>query len=54
MDISNNICLHDKIVEDWIDLDIDKSKQIFYCECCFLTFTHLEKRMTKPKSLQFG
>ena len=27
-------------VEDFIDIDLDTSKQIFYCEKCFLSICH--------------
>ena len=35
-------CSH-KIVEDLVDIDPDKSQQIFYCENCYKTFTIEEK-----------
>jgi len=31
------MCSH-HIVEDYIDIDPDRSKQIFYCELCETTF----------------
>jgi hypothetical protein len=31
------MCSHN-IVMDYIDIDLDKSKQIFYCELCKKTF----------------
>ena len=30
-------CNH-KIVEDYIDIGIDESKKIYFCELCFTTF----------------
>ena len=35
------ICSH-HIIEDWIDIDPDQSKQIFYCTHCFTCFCHKE------------
>ena len=32
------MCSHN-IIEDYIDIDPDRSKQIFYCIHCFETFT---------------
>ena len=37
MDSSCNECSHN-IVVDWIDIDLDTSKQIIYCENCYCTF----------------
>lgn len=37
MDISGNECIH-CIIADYIDIDEDRSEQIFYCEKCFTTF----------------
>ena len=37
MDTSSNDCSHD-IVIDYIDIDLDTSKQIMYCEKCYCTF----------------
>jgi hypothetical protein len=34
-------CSH-HIIEDLIDMDPDRSKQIFYCTKCFATFCHKE------------
>ena len=31
------MCSHN-IIEDYIDIDPDKSKQIFYCDKCFTCF----------------
>ena len=36
MDCSHNI------IEDHIDIDPDRSQQIFYCTECFTTFGHKE------------
>jgi hypothetical protein len=35
------MCSH-QVVVDYIDVDPDKSQQIFYCEKCFATFCHKE------------
>jgi len=29
------------IIQDYIDIDLDTSKQIFYCTKCFATFTNI-------------
>ena len=34
-------CSHN-IIEDYIDIDPDKSKQIFYCTLCLTSFCHKE------------
>lgn len=34
-------CCHD-IVEDYIDIDLDTSRQIFYCTKCEKTCSHKE------------
>ena len=43
-------CLHE-IIDDLIDIDPDRSKTIFYCKKCQLTFNALEKKSQQiPKS----
>lgn len=37
----HDTCAH-KIIEDYIDIDPDRSRQVFYCEKCFATFSHKE------------
>lgn len=42
--IKTNECEHN-IIQDWIDIDPDRSMTVFYCEHCLQTFD----RMIKPK-----
>lgn len=37
MDNSGNDCSHELVI-DYIDIDLDTSKQIVYCEKCYCTF----------------
>jgi len=30
-------CCHHRIVEDYIDVDPDRSVKIFYCDTCYIT-----------------
>jgi len=41
-----NCSIH-SIVEDYVDIDLDTSKQIFYCKTCFATFTVVETPLKK-------
>ena len=40
------------IVEDYIDIDLDTSKQIFYCTKCFATFTNIDGNNAVSKDNQ--
>jgi hypothetical protein len=35
-------CCHHRIVEDYIDVDPDKSVKIFYCDTCYITVNETE------------
>ena len=32
-----NECCHPQIIEDYIDIDSEKSVKIFYCDTCYIT-----------------
>ena len=51
MDSSCNECSHN-IVVDWIDIDLDTSKQIIYCENCHCTFDIDSQGTFKPQNRQ--
>ena len=50
IDKHNNCSLHE-IIEDYIDIDLDRGQQIFYCHICFATFFPVNKVINK---LLFG
>lgn len=35
-------CIHD-FIEDWIDIDPDRSQRIVYCRICEITIDKIEK-----------
>lgn len=35
-------CCHPRIVEDYIDVDPDRSVKIFYCDTCYITVNEAE------------
>ena len=53
MDVSGNECSH-SIIEDYIDIDSDKSQQIFYCEKCMQTFCSITPVAIKQPNRQSG
>jgi hypothetical protein len=43
-------CSHN-IIEDYIDIDPDRSKQIFYCTLCLTSFCHKEVHANKSQHI---
>lgn len=35
-------CCHPRIIEDYIDVDPDRSVKIFYCDTCYITVNETE------------
>jgi hypothetical protein len=38
----HDVCFHPRIIEDYIDIDPEKSIQIFYCDTCYITVNQNE------------
>ena len=39
-------CCHPRIIEDYIDVDPDRSVKIFYCDTCYITVNETEAAHT--------
>ena len=49
-DTSLETCVHD-FMEDWIDIDPDRSQRIVYCRICEMTIDDFEKLNKKNTTI---
>jgi hypothetical protein len=43
LDESQMECCHHQIIEDYIDVDPEKSVKIFYCDTCYITVNEYDE-----------